>query len=300
VAEGEIVAWHVKAGDVVKEDQPMVEVMTDKATVTIGAPKKGTILSTHATAGQILPVGSLLVAIETSDAVAAAPAPAPVAATKPAPSAAPKPAAPVAPSKPSSGEGPAATAVGDIKDTLPGAAFFGGGAPTSAGASVAAPKANGAASSASDDGHYDERPLATPATRKLARDLGVDLTRVKPTGPNGKRVSRDDVLAHQQRAASAAVNARATARLRSRAPPSAATRIARRAAPRSRQRGSPRGHHRDRPRQGRRGARGAQVPSWACVARSPTACQLSEAHLGALHLRRGVRRGPSSRTSARA
>ena len=43
VAEGEVVAWHVKAGDVVKEDQPMVEVMTDKATVTIGAPKKGTI-----------------------------------------------------------------------------------------------------------------------------------------------------------------------------------------------------------------------------------------------------------------
>lgn len=216
VAEGEIVAWHVKAGDVVKEDQPMVEVMTDKATVTIGAPKKGTILSTHATAGQILPVGSLLVAIETSDAVAAAPAPAPVAATKPAPSAAPKPAAPVAPSKPSSGEGPAATAVGDIKDTLPGAAFFGGGAPTSAGASVAAPKANGAAASASDDGHYDERPLATPAVRKLARDLGVDLRRVKPTG-EGKRVSLDDVRR---------VNARATSAPAVSGAASAATRIA--------------------------------------------------------------------------
>ena len=61
VAEGEVVAWHVKSGDVVKEDQPMVEVMTDKATVTIGAPKKGTILETRATVGQIVPVGSLLV-----------------------------------------------------------------------------------------------------------------------------------------------------------------------------------------------------------------------------------------------
>ena len=40
VAEGEVVAWHVKNGDVVKEDQPMVEVMTDKATVTIGAPRR--------------------------------------------------------------------------------------------------------------------------------------------------------------------------------------------------------------------------------------------------------------------
>ncbi len=44
VAEGEVVAWHVKPGDIVKEDDPMVEVMTDKATVTIGAPKSGKIV----------------------------------------------------------------------------------------------------------------------------------------------------------------------------------------------------------------------------------------------------------------
>ncbi len=46
VTEGEVVNWLVKPGDVVKEDQPMVEVMTDKATVTIGAPRAGTILET--------------------------------------------------------------------------------------------------------------------------------------------------------------------------------------------------------------------------------------------------------------
>jgi len=207
VAEGEIVGWHVKAGDVVKEDQPMVDVMTDKATVTIGAPKKGTILETHAAAGQVMPVGALLVVIETSDAVAAAPKAASAAPTaKPAP-------AKVAPAP--SSEGPAATAVGDIKDTLPGASFF-GGTTTSVGtpAPVAAPAAPVAAPAAPvaalDSGHFDERPLATPAVRKLARDLGVDLRRVKPTG-EGKRVSLDDVRRAAAAPAAPAVAATAAA-----------------------------------------------------------------------------------------
>ena len=51
VTEGEVVAWHVKEGDKVAEDQLMVEVMTDKATVTIGAPRAGKIESLHATVG---------------------------------------------------------------------------------------------------------------------------------------------------------------------------------------------------------------------------------------------------------
>ena len=182
VAEGEIVAWHVKGGDVVKEDQPMVEVMTDKATVTIGAPKKGTILETHATVGQIMPVGALLVVIETDGATAVAAAPAKGAApAKPAPAAA-KPAG-------KASEGPAATAVGDIKDTLPGATFFG---------AKDAPKpaaTNGGAKAAPASDYYTDRPLATPATRKLARDLDVDLRRVRPTG-DGNRITLDDVRAY--------------------------------------------------------------------------------------------------------
>jgi len=196
VAEGEIVAWHIVAGDVVKEDQPMVEVMTDKATVTIGVPKKGTILTTHATVGQIVPVGSLLVAIDTVDAVAAPSAP-PTSAAPPSASAAPPSAsaAPASPKpsafKPSSSDGPAATAVGDIKDTLPGASFFGTKTATdivSAPALAKPSKVNGT----HDEGHFDERPMATPAVRKLARDLSVDLRKVKPTGA-GNRVSLDDV-----------------------------------------------------------------------------------------------------------
>ncbi len=63
IAEGEIVRWLVKAGDVFREDQPLVEVMTDKATVEIPSPRAGTIASLHAEAGSIVPVGSVIVSI---------------------------------------------------------------------------------------------------------------------------------------------------------------------------------------------------------------------------------------------
>lgn len=194
VAEGEIVAWHVKPGDAVKEDQAMVEVMTDKATVTIGAPKKGTILETKAAVGAIVPVGSLLVVIEVEGKGGeAAPA-----ANKPAPAAAP------APKADSKNEGPAATAVGDIKDTVAGGAFFSGNKPASpapqSASPTAAPTATQAASPAAparvrDDSYHSDRPLATPVVRKLARDLNVDLKKVRPTG-EGNRVSQDDVRAY--------------------------------------------------------------------------------------------------------
>jgi pyruvate dehydrogenase E2 component (dihydrolipoamide acetyltransferase) len=204
VAEGEVVAWHVKAGDVVKEDQAMVEVMTDKATVTIGAPKKGTILETLATVGQIVPVGSLLVVIEVEGAGAPAKVePAPPAKAEPAPPAKAEPAkAPPAAVK--KDEGPAATAVGDIRDTVPGASFFGtktetsvaaptAPAPVAAALVAAAPVAAAPVAAARPrDDYYSDKPLATPAVRKLARDLEVDLRRVRPSG-EGQRVTLDDV-----------------------------------------------------------------------------------------------------------
>jgi pyruvate dehydrogenase E2 component (dihydrolipoamide acetyltransferase) len=64
VAEGEIVRWMVKAGDSVKEHQPMVEVMTDKASVEIPAPRTGTIAAIHAAEGQVVPVGAVIVSID--------------------------------------------------------------------------------------------------------------------------------------------------------------------------------------------------------------------------------------------
>jgi len=64
VAEGEIVRWLVKAGDAVKEDQPLVEVMTDKASVEIPSPRAGTIAALHVEEGAVVPVGTTLVSIE--------------------------------------------------------------------------------------------------------------------------------------------------------------------------------------------------------------------------------------------
>jgi len=165
VAEGEIVNWLVAPGDEVAENQEMVEVMTDKATVTIGAPKAGKVAELKFKVGDTVPVGGVLVVFDVAGADAPAPAPAPAAkeAAPPAPAPAPKAAAP-------SSSGPVASAVGDIRETLPGMS----------------PQV------AKNSDYYADRPLAAPATRKLARELGVDLRRVEPSGSAG-RVTREDV-----------------------------------------------------------------------------------------------------------
>jgi pyruvate dehydrogenase E2 component (dihydrolipoamide acetyltransferase) len=164
VTEGEIVAWLVKVGEVVKEDQPMVEVMTDKATVTITSPKAGTIAELVGKVGSIAKVHSTLVVYDLGGATTAATATAEAPAAKKA-------------------EGPAATAVGDIKEDLPGMSFF---------KQASAPAAATSATTTANAGYFADKPLATPATRKLARDLDVDLRRVPPTGEFG-RVTKDDV-----------------------------------------------------------------------------------------------------------
>ena len=166
VAEGEIVNWLVQAGDDVAEDQEMVEVMTDKATVTIGAPKAGKVAELRFKVGDTVPVGQVLIVLDLGGgAEVAAPAPAPAAAAAPA-------AAPPAPaSAPAKSDGPVASAVGDIRENLPG---------------MSPAVARGATD------YYADRPLAAPATRKLARELGVDLKRVEPSGSAG-RVTREDV-----------------------------------------------------------------------------------------------------------
>jgi pyruvate dehydrogenase E2 component (dihydrolipoamide acetyltransferase) len=163
VAEGEIVNWLVQAGDDVTENQEMVEVMTDKATVTIGAPKTGKIAELRFKVGDTVPVGEVLVVFDLGGA-AEAPAAAPTPAAAPAPAPAAKaPAAPAAAPV-------VASAVGDIRENLPGMS----------------PQV-----AKSADYHAD-KPLAAPATRKLARELGVDLRKVEPSGSAG-RVTREDV-----------------------------------------------------------------------------------------------------------
>src|SRR5262249_31971031 len=68
IAEAEIVAWHVAVGQTVKEDQPLVDVMTEKATVEIGAPVSGKVVERNGEAGDMVPVGSELVVIATDGA----------------------------------------------------------------------------------------------------------------------------------------------------------------------------------------------------------------------------------------
>ncbi len=158
VTEGEIVGWLIKPGDSIKEDDPMVEIMTDKATVTITSPRAGTIMETRGAVGQVVEVHGVLVVFELGSA------------------------APAERSLGTNGhtvkDEPAATAVGDIRETLPGMTQLGRGAP--------------APLPAAHPGYFNAKPLATPATRRTAREMSVDLRAVPPTGPQG-RVTRQDV-----------------------------------------------------------------------------------------------------------
>ena len=90
VVEGEIVAWLVQAGDVIEEDQPVVEVLTDKATVVIPSPKAGTVQTLPWQAGDTVPVGDTLVVIDAAEGAESSDEPPPPAATaSPAPASEP-------------------------------------------------------------------------------------------------------------------------------------------------------------------------------------------------------------------
>src|SRR6185295_463404 len=83
VVEGEVVRWLVSEGDALREDQPMVEIMTDKATVEIPSPRAGRVGKRMYTEGQLCPVGKVLITIEIDDAAASAGAHAVAAPDKP-------------------------------------------------------------------------------------------------------------------------------------------------------------------------------------------------------------------------
>src|SRR3546814_8129238 len=71
IAEAEIVAWHVKVGDKVEEDQQLADMMTDKATVEMESPVAGVVRKLAGEVGDQIAIGSVLVAIETEGGVAA-------------------------------------------------------------------------------------------------------------------------------------------------------------------------------------------------------------------------------------
>ena len=169
IVEVELVAWHVKPGDVVREDQVVADVMTDKATVEIPSPVKGVVQRLGAEAGTVMRVGSALIeiAIEGAAPVETAPAVAPAAAPVAAPVAAPAPVQ-QAPAPAKAEAAPvAAVAAAPVQPAMPVH-------------SPAAPAAPGA------------RPIASPSVRRRAWELGVDLAQVRATGTAG-RITHADV-----------------------------------------------------------------------------------------------------------
>ncbi|MCP4806004.1 MAG: 2-oxo acid dehydrogenase subunit E2 [Proteobacteria bacterium] len=152
VVEGEIVQWLVQPGDVIAVDTPVCEIMTDKATVEISTPKGGRVVELHGEAGDVIKVHSPLAEIETGDTNGVA-----AAAPKKA-EPAPKKAAPVAPQK---------------------------------AAQKAAPKAAPKAAVTPAPVVAQGKALATPAVRRRARELDIDISTVAGSGKGGRVVHAD-------------------------------------------------------------------------------------------------------------
>jgi pyruvate dehydrogenase E2 component (dihydrolipoamide acetyltransferase) len=173
VHEGEIVKWLVKPGDSVQEDQALVEIMTDKATVEVPTSTAGVVETLNAKEGDVVKVGQVIATLKSGGAAKAAPAA--TAASAPVPTAA---AASTAP-QPAAYKAPAMAAA-------PAAPIYSAPVPNTASFSGAA--AGGAMDYIAEAGNV----LASPATRRMARELGVDLRTVQATGPKG-RVLKDDL-----------------------------------------------------------------------------------------------------------
>ena len=137
VAEGEILKWMVKEGDKIAEDQPLVEVMTDKVNIQIPSPRAGMVSKVLASEGEVVKVGQAIVVILEEEEGA--------------------------------GSGTSGAPQGMARTSTPSPS-----------------PATGAMPSTSDS------VLATPATRKIARELGVELSSIRGTGQGG-RITEQDV-----------------------------------------------------------------------------------------------------------
>ena len=193
IAEVELVGWHVKVGDTVAEDQPLADVMTDKATVEIPSPVVGRVVALGGEVGQVMAVGGELIRLEVEgegnvkgDAAAQKPQ---AAAAAPAPAASASAAAPAKADK-----APAGGVAGQIAASLQSSAA----APQTPSAPSAPPSRAAAARQApAATRQPGEKPLASPAVRKRAWDLGIELRFVHGSGPAG-RVMHEDLDAYLQ------------------------------------------------------------------------------------------------------
>ncbi|MCI0845668.1 MAG: E3 binding domain-containing protein, partial [Chloroflexi bacterium] len=178
VVEGTIGKWLKQPGDAVRRYDPLVEVITDKVTMEVPSPVNGTFLRVLAEEGETVPMGAPIAEMETTDVDPNAPPPQD---TRPPATAQAQAGLQENVTRPAGDGGTGAYLVKDARPVGPTGSILGEGeAPGGAESAGAAP--GGAA-----------RP--SPAVRRLAREHGVDLARIKGTGLGG-RITRDDLLLH--------------------------------------------------------------------------------------------------------
>jgi 2-oxoisovalerate dehydrogenase E2 component (dihydrolipoyl transacylase) len=201
LTEAEIVTWKVKVGDVVKINDIVVEIETAKSLVELPSPYAGTVQALHVPEGETVAVGTPMISI--GDGAAPAPQrPTEIDMSNPAASGGGEnqtlvgygPRASSAERRPRRGGASPATEAGAAAQLqLQGA--FGQGAPETADVIEADEPAVPAIPAVRDEAPAaDTRMLAKPPVRRLAKDLGIDLRTLTPTGPDGT-VTREDVQA---------------------------------------------------------------------------------------------------------
>lgn len=181
LTEAEILKWFVQPGDTVTDGQVVCEVETAKAAVELPIPFDGVVHELRFPEGTTVDVGQVIIAVDVAPGSGDAPAAEPAA--EPAPAAEPEPEAP-------KGRQPVLVGYGVAESSTKRRARKG---------TEAAPAAAAAAIQGEMNGHGpaavpEARPLAKPPVRKLAKDLGIDLATVTPTGDGGV-ITREDVHA---------------------------------------------------------------------------------------------------------
>jgi 2-oxoisovalerate dehydrogenase E2 component (dihydrolipoyl transacylase) len=176
IAEAEIVAWHVKVGDTVEEDQQLADMMTDKATVEMESPVAGTVTKLAGEVGDQVAIGSVLVEIETTGAAA------------PAEKAADQPAAETEVDQPLA-DGLSHPTPAQAEDIPVTATADPQSAPK---AQISAPPPRHEPETAAATAKANV--LASPAVRERARNLGIDLAQVKTAGDRIRHADLDSYL----------------------------------------------------------------------------------------------------------
>ncbi|MYS18569.1 dihydrolipoamide acetyltransferase family protein [Streptomyces sp. SID4982] len=180
LTEAEILKWYVQVGDTVTDGQVVCEVETAKAAVELPIPYDGVVRELRFAEGTTVDVGTAIIAVDVSGG----------AAPEPAPAAAPAEPAPAEPEEAEpQGRTPVLVGYGVAASSTKRRPRKGPEVPVAAAQAVQA-ELNGHGTAAP----VKERPLAKPPVRKLAKDLGVDLTQVTPSGPDGI-ITREDVHA---------------------------------------------------------------------------------------------------------